>query len=526
MAGESEGGRRRGRREGRRESRRGGRQAETRDRPARDIDYRHLHNPFPPMRVYSDDQVAHIHDTALRVLEELGMKVLLPKAREFFKAAGAEVDESSAMVRIDRALVAEALRIAPSEIPVIAGTPERSYTLGGDRVVFGSVAGAPHASDTDRGKRPGTLSDFRDLTRLCQSFDVIHFLGPVVEPQDIDTATRHLETGRIALFDSDKLAFVFARGTPQARDCFEMIKLARGLPNDEALRRAVYCQTVINTNSPLTLDSPMANGIIDFAEMGQLLIITPFCLSGAMAPITISGALTQQHAEALAAITLSQIVRPGSPVMYGSFSSNVDMKSGSPAFGTPEHVKTSFGAGQLARHIDLPWRSAAGTASNIADAQATYETSASLWAAVMSGSDLILHGAGWLEGGLTASYEKFIIDIEMLQGFAEMFAPVPASEDDLGFSAMAEVGSGGHYFAAEHTMSRYQTAFYEPVVSDWRNFGQWTEAGAPTATERANTIWKRVLEEFEPPTLDIARKDAVNDFVERRIREGGALPES
>jgi trimethylamine--corrinoid protein Co-methyltransferase len=257
-----------------------------------------------------------------------------------------------------------------------------------------------------------------------------------------------------------------------------------------------------------------------------LLIITPFCLSGAMAPITIAGALTQQHAEALAAITLSQIVRPGSPVMYGSFSSNVDMKSGSPAFGTPEHVKTTFGAGQLARHIDLPWRSAAGTASNIADAQATYETSASLWAAVMSGSDLVLHGAGWLEGGLTASFEKFILDIEMLQGFAEMFAPVPASDDDLGFDAMAEVGPGGHYFAAEHTMSRYQTAFYEPLVSDWRNFGQWTEAGAPTATERANTIWKRVLEEFEPPKLDIARRDAVNDFVERRIREGGAMPES
>ena len=217
---------------GRRGARRRGRQDETRDRPSRDIDYRHLRNPFPPMRVFSEDQVAHIHDTALRVLEELGMRVLLPKARAFFRSAGADVDETEQMVRIDRGLVAEALRTAPSEIPVTAGAASRSYTLGGDRVVFGSVAGAPHASDTDRGKRPGTLSDFRDLTRLCQSFDVIHFLGPVVEPQDIDNATRHLETGRIALFDSDKLAFIFARGTPQARDCFEMIKLARGLPDD------------------------------------------------------------------------------------------------------------------------------------------------------------------------------------------------------------------------------------------------------------------------------------------------------
>lgn len=512
-------------REGRRGQRRG-RRTEATERPSRGIEYRQLRNPFPPMRVFSDDQVAHIHDTALRVLEELGMRILLPRAREILKAAGATVDDAEEMVRFERGMVEQAIRTTPSEIPVTAGSPRRAFTLGGDRVVFGSVAGAPHANDTDRGKRPGTLSDFRELIRLSQSFDVIHFLGPVVEPQDVDNALRHLETARIQLFDSDKLPFVFARGTPQVRDCLEMIKLARGLPDDDSMRESVYCQTVINTNSPLTLDIPMANGIIDFAEMSQLLIITPFCLSGAMAPVTIAGALAQQHAEALAAITLGQAVRPGTPMLYGSFSSNVDMKSGSPAFGTPEHVKTSFGAGQLARHIGLAWRSAAGTASNVADAQATYETSASLWGAIMGGADMVLHGAGWLEGGLTASYEKFIIDIEMLQGFAELFHPVPATEDDIGFDAMAEVGPGGHYFAAAHTMSRYQTAFYEPLVSDWRNFGQWTEGGALTATERANGIWKKVLSEFEPPALDEGRRDAVNDYFERRVREGGALPES
>jgi trimethylamine---corrinoid protein Co-methyltransferase len=331
---------------------------------------------------------------------------------------------------------------------------------------------------------------------------------------------------RVQLLNSDKVPFVFSRGTPQVHDCFEMIKLARGLPDDEVLRQGVYCKTVINTNSPLTLDIPMANGIIDFAVMGQLSVITPFCLSGAMAPVTIAGALAQQHAEALAAITLGQIVNPGAPMLYGSFSSNVDMKSGSPAFGTPEHVKTSFGAGQLARHIGLAWRSAAGTASNIADAQATYETSASLWGAIMGGADMVIHGAGWLEGRLTASYEKFIIDIEMLQGFAEMFHPVPASEDDIGFEAIKEVGPGGHYFAAAHTMSRYQTAFYEPLVSDWRNFGQWTEGGAKTATERANDIWKKTLAEFQPLVLDDARREAVQDYFDRRVSEGGALPES
>jgi trimethylamine---corrinoid protein Co-methyltransferase len=513
-------------RRGRRQGKRRGRQAEPIERPSRGVDYRQLRNPFPPMRVFSQDQVEHIHDTALRVLEELGMQVLLPRAREIFKAAGATVDDAEQMVRIDRGLVEQALRTAPGEILMTAGARDRDYTLGGDRVVFGSVAGAPHATDTDRGKRPGTLSDFRDLIRLSQHFDVIHFLGPSVEPQDVDNALRHLEMTRIQMTDSDKLPFVYARGTPQARDCFEMIKRARGLRDDDAMRAAVYCQTVINTNSPLTLDIPMANGIIDFAEMGQLLIITPFCLSGAMAPVTIAGALAQQHAEALAAITLGQLVRPGTPMLYGSFSSNVDMKSGAPAFGTPEHVKTSFGAGQLARHIGLAWRSAAGTASNIADAQATYETSASLWGAIMGGADMVIHGAGWLEGGLTASYEKFIIDIEMLQGFAEMFHPVPAMEDDIGFDAIKEVGPGGHYFAAAHTMSRYETAFYEPLVSDWRNFGQWTDGGAQTATQRANEIWKKTLADFEPPTLDEARGDAVRDYYERRVKEGGALPES
>lgn len=509
-----------------RRGRRRGRQAEAVERPSRGIEYRQLRNPFPPMRVFSDDQVAHIHDTALRVLEQLGMRVLLPRARELFRAAGASVDDAEQMVRIDRSLVAAALKSAPAEISVVAGAGDRGFTLGGDRVVFGSVSGAPHATDIDRGKRPGTLEDFRDLTRLCQSFDVIHFLGPVVEPQDVDIAARHLEMTRIQVQDSDKLPFVFSRGTPQVRDCFEMIKLARGLPDDAALRKAVYCQTVINTNSPLTLDIPMANGIIDFAGMGQLLIITPFCLSGAMAPVTIAGALTQQHAEALAAITLGQIVNSGAPMLYGSFSSNVDMKSGSPAFGTPEHVKTTFGAGQLARHIGLPWRSAAGTASNAPDAQATYETSASLWGTIMAGCDMVIHGAGWLEGGLSASFEKFIIDIEMLQGFAELFHPVPCSNDDIGFDAMAEVGPGGHYFAATHTMSRYQTAFYEPLVSDWRNHGQWTEDGAKTATERANAIWKKTLAAFEPPMVDAARRDAVDDYVGRRKREGGAPPES
>ena len=257
-----------------------------------------------------------------------------------------------------------------------------------------------------------------------------------------------------------------------------------------------------------------------------MLIATPFCLAGAMAPITIAGALSLQHAEALAAITLFQIVRPGAPILYGSFASNVDMRSGSPAFGTPEHVKTSFGAGQLARRIGLPWRSSAGTASNTPDVQADYETQMSVWGAVMAGCNLLLHGAGWLEGGLTASFEKLITDLELLQSFAEMFRPASCDEQDLAFEAMRDVGPGGHFFATQHTMERYQTAFYEPLVSDWSNFGRWTETGAKTATERANRIWKQKLADFQAPELDIARRDEMDDFIARRTREGGAPVDS
>jgi trimethylamine--corrinoid protein Co-methyltransferase len=446
-------------------------------------------------------------------------------ARERFKQAGASVDDETWMVKIDPSLVAQALESAPSEFVIHGATPEKNVTLGGDNIAFVSVGGPPHISDLDRGKRNGTIEDTRNIIKLSEHFDVIHLQSPNVEPQDLSINLRHLHTTESQLTLSQKPFFVFSRGSAQVRDAFAMTRIARGLSEDE-FRQKAWCYTVINTNSPRQLDVPMCQGIIDFAEAGQVSVITPFTLAGAMAPVTMPGALVLQHAEALAGITLAQIVRPGAPVVYGSFTSNVDMKSGSPAFGTPEFVRAAFGAGQLARHINLPWRGSAATASNAPDEQSVYEFLMSAWGSVLGGVNMMIHAAGWLEGGLTASMEKFILDIEMLQTFAEIFQPLKSDDAELAFEAIASVEPGSHFFGCEHTMSRYQTAFYEPLVSDWSNYGSWQENGSLTATQRANGIWKKILADFEAPTMDISVYDELQAFVEKRTAEGGAAPDS
>src|SRR5690606_30008808 len=282
------------------------------------------------------------------------------------------------------------------------------------------------------------------------------------------------------------------------------------------------CFSVINTNSPLKLDVPMMEGIIQMASAGQVVIVTPFTLSGAMAPVTVAGALVQQNAEALAGIAFAQMVRKGAPVGYGGFTSNVDMKSGAPAFGTPEYMKAQLVGGQLARRYRIPYRTSNTCAANAVDAQAAYESVFSLWGAIQGGGNFLLHGAGWLEGGLRASYEKFILDIDLLQMVQEFLTPLDLSEDALAVEAIREVGPGGHFFGTPHTQSRYKTAFYSPVISDWRIFETWTEAGSPTAVERANRIWKERLATYEEPYMEPAIRDELNEFVERRIAEGGA----
>ncbi|SPH24818.1 hypothetical protein DEA8626_03851 [Defluviimonas aquaemixtae] len=495
------------------------------DGPTRAVDYRRLRNPFPPVPVFSEDRVEAIHAAALTVLEELGMKVLLPEARTIFRAGGAIVDDASQMVRIGRDMVAAAVASAPRSFPLRAGSRDRDLVMELGTLAIQSGAGAPHATDLLRGRRPATLSDYRELTRLTQHFDVLHMLNPLVEPQDVPVHLRHYAVTEAQLTLSDKFPFVFSRGTPQVADCFEMIRDFRGLTEAEFAAKP-HCYTIINTNSPRQLDVPMAQGLIDFAKAGQMSVVTPFCLMGAMAPVTVAGALTLSHAEALAAIALTQLVRPGAPVCYGAFASNVDMKSGAPAFGTPEEVKANLGAGQLARKLGLPWRCATGSAANVNDAQAANETQMGAWGAVLAGATILIHGAGWLEGGLTVSYEKLITDLEVIQSFAELCAETPATDADIALDALREVQPGGHFFGCAHTMERYATAFYEPLVADWSNFGTWTERGAKDASERATGIWRRLIDEPPGFSPDPDRQAALAAFIVRRSAAGGAPPES
>ncbi|MGH6886306.1 MAG: trimethylamine methyltransferase family protein, partial [Geminicoccales bacterium] len=265
----------------------------------------------------------------------------------------------------------------------------------------------------------------------------------------------------------------------------------------------------------------MSDGLIAMARHGQPVIVTPFTLMGAMTPVTLAAALVQQNAEALFGIVLVQLAKAGAPVIYGGFTSNVDMKSGAPAFGTPEYTKATLAGGQLARRYRLPYRSSNVNASNAVDAQAAYESQMALWGCVMGGANMIYHGAGWLEGGLCASFEKIVLDAEMLQMMSEVLKPLEVSEETLALDAIREVGPGGHFFGAAHTLARYETAFYAPLLSDWRNFESWQEAGSPDTTQRANKLWKQLLADYVPPPLAPERAEAIDAYVARRKEEIG-----
>jgi trimethylamine--corrinoid protein Co-methyltransferase len=510
-----------GSQESRPRRRSGGRDGHARDRLPQQRPWSQPRLPFPPTELLSADELESIHVASLRVLSELGMDFLDADARSALRAAGARVEPDSQRVRFDPDMVTERIRTAPSKFTLHARNPDHHLEMGGDWTAFGTVGSPPNVSDLDRGRRIGNRADYQNLLRLGQSLNSVHFLaGYPVEPVDLHHGVRHLHATFDALTLMDKAIHCYSLGRQRNIDVLEMVRIARGV-EDATLDAEPSVFTVVNSSSPLRLDAPMLQGIMAFAERNQVVCITPFTLAGAMAPVTLAGALAEQNAEALAAMVLTQVVRPGSPVIYGGFTSNVDMQSGAPAFGTPEYMRTAMIGGQLARRYGVPYRSSNVNAANALDAQAAYESVFSLWGAVMGGVNLLMHGAGWMEGGLHASYEKMILDAELL-GMVEAFLePVAVDEASLAFEAMEDVGPGGHFFGTEHTQSRYRTAFHKPMLSDWRNFETWEEAGSPEVPSKANRIWKELLAAYEPPPMDPAIREELEAFVARRVDEGG-----
>lgn len=478
-------------------------------------------SPFAPLEALSADQLEQIHDASMRLLEEQGIELLSGEARELFRRAGAEVDEAGAIVRGPRELFLEAVGHAPDRFVLTPRNPGNAITIGGNHINFGFVSGPPNVHDRVNGRRAGNMADYRRLVSLAQHFNVITFLGnQATAPIDLPPNNRHLDTYRETLLLTDKVFSAVPIGAGRVRHAVEMVALARGLTVEE-LAGDPSMITNINVNSPRRLDDTMADAAIYMARRGQAVIVTPFTLMGAMTPATLSGALVQQNAEALFGLAMVQLANPGAPCVYGGFTSNVDMRSGAPAFGTPENALANIAGGQLARRYGLPYRTSACNAANSADAQAVYETQAALWGAVMGHGNIVYHAAGWLEGGLVASFEKVIIDIESLQTMARILAPIQVNEAEIGLAAIEEVGPGGHFFGTGHTMERYRNAFYEPLLSDWRNHESWEQAGAMDATTRATEVWQKVLKEFEPPPMEPARREAIDDYVARRRQEIG-----
>jgi trimethylamine--corrinoid protein Co-methyltransferase len=477
--------------------------------------------PWAPLEVLSAEQVERIVTAAYRVLEEAGLEIRSDAARTVLRAAGALVDDDTQVVRIGRDLVEAQMAHAPSTFVLHARNCARHLHVGGRTVNFGPVNGAPNVSDAERGRRFGDIAAFRDILRLTHRLGVLHWQGGiVVEPVDVPVPVRHLATYRAHVECADIVWAARGVGGIQAEDAIAMSAIEHGCTIDDLARRPTL-MTVTNVNSPRRVDEEILDNIMVMARHGQCVVITPFTLMGAMAPITLAGALAQQTAEALAIITLCQLVRPGAPCVMGGFTSNVDMRTGSPAFGTPEYVHAAIATAQIGRRLRVPVRTSAVNASPAVDAQSTYETAFSLQAAILSHSHLINHAAGWLEGGLVASLEKIVVDAEMLRGWACILQPVSFTDDDLAVEAIKGVEPGGHFFGSTHTLARYETAFHRPLLSDWSNFESWTEAGAKDATRRATGLWQRLLAEYEPPPLDAAVREAIGEYVAKRAAELG-----
>ena len=454
----------------------------------------------------------------MQILEEIGLRFLDAETLDLWERAGATVDHQQQHVRLDRELVMELVGQAPPTFTMRARNPAHNVFIGENGVAFFPSAGMVNVSNTQIGRRPGTEQDVIDLLKLIQQCHALHFAGvQQVAMHDVPISTRHLLTQLHGYTLSDKALFGVSHGRIITADVLAMARLVFG---DDLTTGGPVTGGNINVNSPLVYDERMLGGLITYARAGQVNIITPFILAGAMSPVTIPAAVAQQNAEALAGIALAQLVRPGTPTIYGGFTTNADMRSGSPAFGTPEGAWALLIGAQLARFYGLPYRgSGALTNANLVDGRAIYETMWTLWPAIQAHTNLVVHAAGWLEAGLTISYEKLIIDLENLAMMQHFLQGVQWADDVFALDMIAEVGSGGHHFGTAHTLAHYESAFFAPTLAERQNFDAWDSAGQVDVVQRAATVWQTLLNQYTPPPLDPAIAESLHAYVERRKGE-------
>jgi trimethylamine---corrinoid protein Co-methyltransferase len=478
-------------------------------------------NAMPRYEILSEEAMEVLDGGWRRIVSELGVEFLLPEAIEYFRAAGQKVEGDK--VFLDPEFILEQVAKAPREFDLQARNPERSVHIGGDHMVFSGVYGPPFVRQgADR--RDATMADFENFVRLGHVFPEVDSPGGTIcEPNDRPLDSRHLDMVYALQTLSDKPYMGSVISAENARDTIAMGEILFGGP--EPLQQAPVSISLINCNSPLRWDDRMLSAMLEYNKENQAVIVTPFLLMGAMSPVSIPATLVQQIAEALSGIALTQLVQPGCPVVFGSFLSNTDMQSGSPSFGTPESAIGLLCTGQIARRFGLPFRSGGGlNASQTVDAQSAYEALMTMLPTFLAGTNYVMHAAGWLEGGLVSCYEKYIVDIELLRMLKHEFKPLEVTEESLAFDAHVEVGSGGHFLGAAHTLMNFRTCFYRPLLSSTENFDRWTKKGGADAAERAARIWREKLEEYEQPPIDDGVRTQLREFVARRRAELGDEP--
>ena len=441
-----------------------------------------------------------------------------PDALDLLERAGARVNRKTHLVCLPRELVLKQIALAPSEFRMRARNPEHDVVIGGKHMVCAPVYGSPFVHDLERGRREATMEDFCNLVKLAQMTALIHNAGgTVVEPSDLPQETRHLDMVYALIKYSDKSFIGSVMSAANARDTLDLASILFG--GRQAIEQTPAVMALVNANSPRVYDTRMLESLLEYARARQPVLVTPFSMAGAMSPAAVGGTLVQINAEVLAGITLAELASPGTPVVYGAFLMTTDMQSASPGLGTPETAAGHFVCAQLAWRYHLPF-SAGGalTCSKLPDAQAMYESMMSLWPTFLAGTHFVLHAAGWLEAGLVASYEKFVLDVEMVQMMQAFVQGISLDAEGLALDAFEEVGPGEHYLGAAHTMRHYRDAFYRPLVADWSNFDDWEKAGAQPAEARATEIWKTWLGEYEPPALDPGIDEALCEYIAKRKR--------